>query len=67
MAFGKKCVLIAWLQSEKCENHAKCVRVDRLVKVKWKKKTKTNKQKKTSKLVCGEAWAWDMQNIYFCE
>ena len=60
MAFGKKCVVIAWLQSEKCENHAKCVRVDRLVKVKWKKKQKQKNKKKTSKLVCGEAWTWDM-------
>ena len=58
MAFGKKCVVIAWLQSEKCENHAKCVRVDRLVKMKWKKKQ--NKTKKTNKLVCEEAWAWNM-------
>ena len=60
MAFGKKCVVIAWLQSEKCENHAKCVRVDRLVKGKWKKKNNKKTKQKTSKLVCGEAWAWDM-------
>ena len=46
MAFGKKCVVIAWLQSEKCENHAKCVRVDRLVKGKWKKKKQQKNKKK---------------------
>ena len=46
MAFGKKCVVIAWLQSEKCENHAKCVRVDRLVKGKWKKKQQQKNKKK---------------------